>query len=416
MCVSKVSVGAILGLLAAIVAAPLAATADNQFERPIGSLVQFDGHLPPVDTGTTVSSSPRQLSMQQALAESTPQLADVYSSAHHRPLVIDTHAPVIVPETPDPNGTWWERRIRCYELLPFFSGDASLADVMPVSEPAPRRGLIVSVDYDTFRGVPDGGWQNNGVRIGFNGATRLGGLSDRTGVGGQIGASAGAYNWAGTDYRFENQDRAQSQGFLTYGLFHRANDHSRVVAGVVQDWMFNDTYGFYGTNATLSQLRWQVGYTSSASNEYGFWGTAHVHNAHLEIAGLGPVTYQPISQLNGYWHHKWRAGGPDSWISIGTPMEQRLNNNGSLGDYQITAAATCPLSSVVALNSSITYMHQTGSPGPSAATEDAWNFSVGIAIYPGRNAYVRQVAGQQWMPLFPVANNGSLLVDADNWY
>src|SRR5580698_6493389 len=45
--------------------------------------------------------------------------------------------------------------------------------------------------YETFRGISDGNWQNNGLNTGFNVGTRLGQFSDWTGIGFQAGGSIG---------------------------------------------------------------------------------------------------------------------------------------------------------------------------------------------------------------------------------
>ncbi len=61
-------------------------------------------------------------------------------------------------------------------------------------------------------------------------------------------------------------------------------------------------------------------------------------------------------------------------------------------------------------------MHPSSSPGPSAASDETWDFSVGLNIYPKRRAKTGSVAGEQIMPLLPIANNGSFLVDTDKTY
>lgn len=306
--------------------------------------------------------------------------------------------------------------IRVDDVFPLFSGDPSLNGLPPVSDERTDFGAYLFVDYDAFRGVPDGGWENNGLRTGFNFATRLGRLSDLTGLGLQIGASVGAYDWAGTDYRLQNQTRVQTQGFFTYGLYRRPTENSRTVVALVQDWSFNDTFSVFGENPTLSQLRGQLGFALNASNEFGMWGAVHVAGSTLQVPFFGPTTYQSVDHLSGYWHHKWHVYGPETWISAGVPSRSRLEGSGSLGDYLVSATAICPFSDAVGLFSSVTYMHQSASPGPAAASDDAWNFSVGISIYPRRNARTTTVAGERWMPLLPVANNGSFLVDISQHY
>src|SRR5262249_47802247 len=53
----------------------------------------------------------------------------------------------------------------------------------PSCDACPRRGLVAFVSYDSWRGIADGGWQNNGIVSGANYGTRLGRFSDWTGFG-----------------------------------------------------------------------------------------------------------------------------------------------------------------------------------------------------------------------------------------
>ncbi len=333
------------------------------------------------------------------------------------PLLSTTsESPPCVETATTDRGSSPPRRISLSEVFPMFTGDASLEGVEPISDELQSYGTQIFVDYDAFRGIADGGWENNGIRTGFNFATRLGQFSELTGIGLQVGASVGVYDWGGTDYRLQNQNLPETQGFFTYGLYRKPTEGSHITGGLVQDWSYNRTYGVFGQSPTLSQLRGQLGYAVSASNEFGVWGTAHVLSSTLNVPTFGPTKWQSVNQLSAYWHHKWHAGGPDTWISVGQPSYDRLAGGGSLGDYLVTATAACPLSDVVSVFSSVTYLHQSGAPGGESSNDEAWNFTVGISIYPGRNARSNTVAGQRWMPLLPVANNGSFLVDTNKGY
>ena len=269
------------------------------------------------------------------------------------------------------------------------------------------------VGYDSWRGVTDGGWQNNGIHVGGNLGTKLGAFSDATGIGFQIGGSAGAYDWSGTDYRASGQSATEVQGFITYGFFRKATASSGWSAGVVQDWMLNDHYGFLSERPTLSQIRAQLGYALNAANEIGLWGACRVLDDTRDVSGVGPTTWRPIDQLNLYWHHKWEFAGADTTIWIGIPEQDRLGGSGSLGEYIAGASAQVPLNDWFALYTLIDYMHPSAGPGPDGSEEDEWNFAIGIAFYPGRNARSSTVAGQRWMPLMPVADNGLFLVDTN---
>jgi hypothetical protein len=286
------------------------------------------------------------------------------------------------------------------------------SDLAPICDACPRCGYFAFVRYDTWRGIPDGNWQNNGINAGLNLGTRLGRFSDWTGIGFQIGLSAGAYNWAGSDYRVAHQDDAQAQGFVTYGLFRKANEYSNWTGAIVHDWMLNRNYGLFAADPSLAQWRGQAGYTVSAWNELGIWGTWRSRGDTATIGGE-LTSWRAINQLNVYWHYKWDTRGADTWLWIGKPENDRMVGRGSLGDYTVGAYAMAPLNDQVSLTALVTYMHQSASLGPQGAKEDAWNFSIGLSFYPKRNSRTTTVAGQCWMPQLPVANNGYFLVDTN---
>ncbi|HVW38656.1 MAG TPA: DUF6666 family protein, partial [Pirellulales bacterium] len=291
-----------------------------------------------------------------------------------------------------------------------------LAGMFPACDDCPNYGGMGFVSYDSWRGISDGSWQNNGIVVGLNYGTRLGAFSDLTGIGFQMGGSVGAFNWSGTDYRYQDRNEAQTQGFLTYGLFRKANENCRWNAAVVQDWMFNDNFGVFAQNPVLSQGRAQVGYAVNAANEFGLWGTWRYLSASRYVPGEGTVLWRPINQLNFYWQHKWTAGGADTRIWAGVPERDRLAGGGSLGDYLAGALANVPFNDRFGLFALVTYMHPSARPGPAASREDAWNFSIGVTLFPGRNARSTTVSGRCWMPQLPVANNGYFLNDTNHSY
>jgi hypothetical protein len=298
----------------------------------------------------------------------------------------------------------------------YFSQKDGLNDLKASCDNCPNWGVVAFVNYDSWKGISDGGWQNNGLSSGLNFGTRLGRFSDWTGIGFQIGGSAAAYNWSGTDFRLQNNNEAQPQGFVTYGLFRKANENSNWSAALVQDWMLNSNFSVFAQNPTLSQWRGQLGYATSAWNEFGIWGTWRGHGDSRNVDGFGTVSWRAVNQISGFAHHKWGLGGADTWLWVGLPENNRLAGGGSLGDYLIGLAANVPLNDLVSLYTLLTYMHPSTSPGPSGFDEEAWNFTVGLSFYPGRNARSNTVAGQCWMPMLPVANNGLFLVDASQTF
>jgi hypothetical protein len=286
-------------------------------------------------------------------------------------------------------------------------------DLAPVCQDCPNHGLYAFVGNDAWRGLPDGafGAANWGLSTGVNYGTRLGALSDATGIGGQIGGSFGVYDWLGGS-QIGNPNEAQTQGFFTYGLFRKADEFSPWSAAVVQDWMVNNNYGQQGSSPTLSQIRAQIGYAVNAWNEVGFWGAWRVLDD--ERFPLGPpigTVWRSVDQYNAYWHHKWGEGGPDTWVWLGLPESNRLTGPGSLGDFIIGWLGEAPLTDRISLFGTVTYMHPSSGPGAQGVAEQTWNVSFGVVFYPGFNARSRTVAGRCWMPQLPVANNGTFLVD-----
>jgi hypothetical protein len=329
-----------------------------------------------------------------------------------------TLPPSVVPAALDNRVAALPRRPAYSPTSPNLSSNANLAptNLPPVCDSSPCAGLVTFVGYDAFRGISDGSWENNGIHTGVNYGTRLGALSDLTGVGFQIGGSVGVFDWSGTDYRMFNQNKTETQGFFTYGFFRRPNESSKLNLAVVEDWMVVNNFGIYGQSIALSQWRVHAGYVLNGANEVGLWGTWRMLGDTHNIQGVGPTTWRPIDTLYAFWHHKWTRGGADTWISIGVPERDRLGGNGSLGDWLANAQASVPLNDRFGLYAQVMYLHPSARPGPAAATEDAWNFTIGVSFYPGRNARSNTVAGRCWLPALPVANNGLFLVDTNRTY
>jgi hypothetical protein len=180
--------------------------------------------------------------------------------------------------------------------------------------------------------------------------------------------------------------------------------------------MINDTFSVFGEDPTMFQWRAQIGYATSDFDEFGLWGAWRGQDDTRDVPYFGPTTWRPINQINAFCHHKWGLGGADTWMWIGVPERDRLTGGGSLGDYLVGLRADYALDDRWTLYSLVTYMNPSASPGPDAAKEEAWSWSIGIMFYPARNARARTVAGRRWTPYLPVATNGYFLVDASNVY
>lgn len=276
----------------------------------------------------------------------------------------------------------------------------------------PARGLVLFNEADSWRGRPDGSYPNNdGIASGFNYGSRMGRVSDWTGLGFQFGASYGVFDWNGRSSNANNIAGAQTQVFVTTGVFKKLSDHSNWSYGLVHDWMINRNFGTEGTNPTLGQWRGQISYAMNPWNEIGVWATLRDLGMTRFSDANGPVAYRAIDQGNMFWHHKYRFGG-DSWIWLGIPQENRLGDNGSLGNFIVGGNVSSPLNDYVSVYANMQYMHPSAAAGPQGSTESSWYVGAGLSYTIGGWARSRTVAGNGWLPLMGVANNGTFLVDS----
>ncbi|HVC96492.1 MAG TPA: DUF6666 family protein [Pirellulales bacterium] len=275
----------------------------------------------------------------------------------------------------------------------------------------PRLGFTAFSATDTFRGPPEGSFQSNfGTVNGLNAAIPL---VERWGLGWQLGASYGLYDFSGRSSSAPQLSGAQQQFFVTTGFFRRAQVGQRASFGLVHDWMINDNYGQYGLSPTLSQWRGQFEWAFSGSNSLGVWGTVH-DNTYIGDRPDNHNQFRAINQINAFWHHKFELGA-DTWLYAGLPDAKRLVGSGLAGSVILGMSAQVPLNDQLSLYTNAMYMAANAHPGPNGSTQDAYNVSVGLAWYPGRNARTKTVNGARWLPYMPLGNNGNFLVDASHF-
>jgi hypothetical protein len=285
----------------------------------------------------------------------------------------------------------------------------------------PCHGLVLFSGFDWWRGIGDRSSNatapsnNEGASFGFNYGTRLGQLSDWTGLGFQFGGSYGVYDWNGRPFNLGvlSTTAAQQQVFITTGFFKKANEESPWSYGVVHDWMFNQAWGAFAVNPSLGQWRGQVACAVDACNEFGVWATLRGKgDTNLDNFG-SPVFTRPIDQGNLFWHHKWDTWA-DSWFWVGIPQENRLDQiaGGSLGNFLIGGSVIAPMNDYVSLYANMQYMHPSAAAGSIGSGEASWYVAFGLQYYIGGTARTPTVAGNCWLPYLPVANNGNFLVDA----
>ncbi|HWB08492.1 MAG TPA: DUF6666 family protein [Pirellulales bacterium] len=282
-----------------------------------------------------------------------------------------------------------------------------LAGGLADCQDCPRFGFEAFQMFDTFRGPPEGnGPSNFGEVTGLNTAMPV---YQPWGIGWQLGASYGLYDFSGRPAPATQTTGAQQQIFVTTGFFRRASQGRRASFGFVHDWMINNNYSQYAVSPTISQWRTQFEWAVSANNSFGLWGTFRDKSYN----GNRPDNhnqFRAISQINAFWHHK-SAFGADTWLRVGLPVSKRLAGSGLAGSAIVGATALVPLNQQLALYANSMYMAPNTSPGPVGSSRETYDVSMGIAWYPGRNARTPTVSGACWLPYMPLGNNGNFLVD-----
>lgn len=272
----------------------------------------------------------------------------------------------------------------------------------------PKFGFTAFQGFDTFRGSPEGsGPSNFGEVTGLNTAIPV---YEPWGIGWQLGASYGLYDFSGRPAPAIQTTGAQQQIFVTTGFFRRANHGQRASFGFVHDWMINDNYSQYAVSPTISQWRGQFEWAASDNNSFGLWGTFR-DKSYIGNRPDNHNQFRAISQIDAFWHHKYPFGA-DTWLRVGMPVSKQLAGSGLAGSAIVGATAQVPLNQQLALYANAMYMAPNMAPGPLASSRDAYNVSMGIAWYPGRNARTPTVNGGCWLPYMPLGNNGNFLVDS----
>jgi len=276
-----------------------------------------------------------------------------------------------------------------------------------VADPCPCWGLMFFKGLESWRGVSDGTTTNNGLFVGLNAAAPLPGLAEY-GFGLQAGVSYGNYDWSGRE-AFET-NLSQSETLITLGAFRRSCADCPWTGGFLHDWMINDNFGTLSQEPSLSQWRAQLGYSWNAWNEFGVWGAWH-DAGDSQFQGT-TIRYRSVTQANFYWHHKLEAWGAEGSCWLGFTDPHRLTPNaGSLGDIILGGNLNVPLNSSLAFSMFFNYLKPSAGLGPQAAVDEFWDLSIGFAYYFGRSARSRTIAGRAWLPMLPVANNGTFFVD-----
>jgi hypothetical protein len=262
------------------------------------------------------------------------------------------------------------------------------------------RGPLDSVSESSF-----------GVVGGFNAGAPL--LTDY-GLGVQFGMSYGIYDFHGRDeFGPESEPSSiEDQLFFTTGVFRRCvsccddpcgSAMDRISWGLVYDRMITDNTGAVAAELSLGQFRGQIGYACDCANEVGIQGSfSDGTDDDFDALGFDHTT-RSIDQISVYWRHLCACNGLDSRVYTGWAEE--------LGEWVIGANATLPIDDCWALFGGFTYIMPSSEGGDDGSAEEYWNVMTGLAYYPGGNARSTSICCPRWMPLLPVADNGSFALD-----
>jgi hypothetical protein len=267
---------------------------------------------------------------------------------------------------------------------------------------------VVFLAGDAWKNIFDDDDNNNfGFRAGLNMGIDLPG--DRATMG-QLGMSYGAYDFHGREQLLSRDDPIEQQLFATAGLFKRSDvcAGDRLAWGAVYDLLVADEAGERADSLRLGQVRSQLGFALTESDEVGIWTAFRLMRDHVSRQD---VLVNVTDQANLFWHHNW-AQGADTWAYVGWADDP--------GNVVVGLRGEAPLNGRVALVGNFHYIVPStrgGDVHPALGIDDcfnqeAWNVTFGIAIYRCAKAIAPTVSGVRGVPLLPVADNGTLSYQA----
>ncbi len=270
-------------------------------------------------------------------------------------------------------------------------------------------GGDASAGYDIWHGFPDGTYpDNNGVHAEANFAYLL---LPQQGIGVQAGGSYGVYDFNGRDSSIVQGN--QEQTFLTGGFFYRGPENSPVNAGIVYDTMINHNFGVAATDATLQQLRGQIGVKVMGQSEIGLWGAMELNRASIIPNNVGVSSYRGIDQASVFYHYTFDQGA-DARIWAGVPISRTLQtSHNNVGTWLVGGRVDVPLNDRISVYGEGAYMspHTSSLNFLGVKVNEVSSISIGISFNLGAGKPNGRSA-----PYLPVANNSTFFVDGDNTF
>ena len=276
-----------------------------------------------------------------------------------------------------------------------------------------RDNMVVWMGGDAYKGFgdyvqppgPAAGFMNSaGVVTGMNTSFAIGDLRPRF----QIGGSYGIYDFKGRDTA--SVSSSEQQTFITAGIYKRSDicNCDRISWGLVYDHFFGHQWGLFANEVSLGQVRGIVGYALNECNEIGVWGTGNT-NTDTSAPFITPPPIRAANQANTYWRHNWAFGG-STMAYAGVADKSNIQN------WLVGVLGTAPLSNNMSIYSNVTFALPSSGTGVVGSNELQWNIGAGLQYSFGGKASTSTVSGYTGLPLLPVANNGSFLIDASDTY
>lgn len=235
---------------------------------------------------------------------------------------------------------------------------------------------------------------NMGVRFAANMGFPL---VDRANLGAQVGAAVNLSDAAVHVLDQISTTSRRSQTYLTVGLFQRPVD--RMNWSLAYDALFQSYYD----KATLGQVRGQVGFDVTRSNEVGVWFTKGAQGDNGTL-GTTAIRLDPISQVNGYTTIRWASRAKTTvWLGManghGNVVWVFPDNSRDGKVFVYGAELSMPLNDRFAVTGAANFLTPT-----ATGTVDAY---LGVSFFPGRKS-----AGQsRFAPPTMVANSPTFPVN-----
>ncbi|MBX3412527.1 MAG: hypothetical protein KF708_07555 [Pirellulales bacterium] len=260
-------------------------------------------------------------------------------------------------------------------------------------------------DFSVFAGTHgyksplDFGNGNFGFQEGFNWG---GPLWQSFGLGYQFGFQALQSNLSGDNTTGQNNGNDRNQYFMTFGLVRRVRDcrpHELGFQwGVVADWRHDEYY----TTADLFQLRAQLSVFFTPCDEFGFELAANSDREEVFVP-IGSTTSNLIWDVTDQYRFFYRRqfdcrGEARIWGGF------TENSDGIVGaDFRVA------LASKWALEGGWNYIIPKQGASTGGNEQESWNLAMNVVWYPAKTAL--RSSTSKWRPLFPVADNGSFVVE-----